>query len=107
MNKKEIIRFLRQLIKIRRKLIEKKMSYRSQVDMQQSADFIQIHIDAYEHRYTNRGLASFFIRHQDKIYKLIPGDESKSHDRLMKAYRRYLFLCETELKSEKADKEVS
>jgi hypothetical protein len=106
MSKQETIDLLRTLVRTRRGLIRKKKDRGNRALSQKNADFIQIHLDAYEDQYTDVGLASFFVRHQDKIRGLIPGRGSGSHAKLTQEFHRILFLCKVEVGCAKVDEEV-
>ncbi len=95
--------YLRRLVKIRQRLITKQASRKNRSAMQQAAQFIQIHLDANEHKYTNLGLAKFFIRHQYAIRSLIPERRSGAHEKLIKEFKRYLMICERELEKERVE----
>jgi len=106
MNKQETIDFLRSLIRTRRRLIKKDAGRKNRDAMDKAADFIEIHLDAHEHKYTRAGLARFFVKYQNIIRSLIPGPGSRSHDKLMRDFNRHLFLCKVEYECNEIDKEI-
>ncbi|MGM0530447.1 MAG: DUF5131 family protein [Bacteroidota bacterium] len=91
MKKQEIKNYLYKIIRTRKRMMALKKSRKMYLQMVHDTDFIQVHLD--NNHYSLMGLAKFFIRHQQKILRIIPGTESRSHLKLMKEFYRILFHC--------------
>lgn len=95
MKKQEIKNFLYKIVRIRRRLMALNKSKKMFLQMVHDTDFISVHLD--NNQYSAMGLAKFYIRHQERIKRIIPGAESRSHQKLMKEHHRILFHCDMTL----------
>jgi hypothetical protein len=64
--------------------------------LQALADYehVKINLETNQQRFTEKGLAKFFIRNEHRILNIIPGRDSGNHQKLMKEYYRIRLHCE-------------
>ena len=92
--KQEIITYLKKLVRIRTQLTEKGKSRNHTLQSLSDLEHIKINLEANEKRFTEKGIAKFFLRNEQRILNIIPGRESRSHKKLMKQYNSIRFHCD-------------
>lgn len=93
--KEETIKYLKKLVSIRKRLIEKGKSLNNTLQALHDFELIKINLEANEKRFTQVGVARFFLRNERRILNIIPGRESRNHKKLMKEFHRIKFHCES------------
>ena len=89
----EMKRFILSLVYIRKRLMNSGKSKKDAFKMASNIDFLEKHLHAIN--YSNDQLIRFFSRHADKIYSIMPGEESKCGPLLHKKYSYYLTISQT------------
>ena len=79
--------WLFKVIRMRRKIIAIHRSHKGK----SGCDFLERYLKAYN--YSERTFASFFIRHSDKIYAILPGKGFKARKKFENDFARFLDEC--------------
>lgn len=85
--------YIQKIIRIRKRLLKNNRSYKNSVLVLNDIEFLEKHLAA--NHYNDKTIASFFIRHSDRIYNLIPGCGCKINPRLNAEFYELLNYCKT------------
>lgn len=77
-------KFIRLAIRQRRALISSRVSKKNIALMNRHCTTLQNYLNAY--RYTDKQMAGFFIRHSNEIREILPGENSKAHEKILRTY---------------------
>jgi negative regulator of sigma E activity len=93
--KEEITSYLQKVVKIRKRLFDDNKSQNTTLQSVADYEHIKVNLEANKKRFTNQGIAKFFLRNERRILNIIPGRESRNHKKLMKEFHRIKFHCES------------